>query len=71
MVSGPGEAALAWVQYGGQRDNAGGRDFTHPQIQVLDLSLLIGLQVLHLRQVSGITKERLKEDSWGIKGAQC
>lgn len=53
VVSSLGEAALAVVQHDGRRDNAGGRDFIHPQVQCLNLSLLIGLQVLHLRQVSG------------------
>lgn len=57
VVSGLGEAALAVVQHGGWRDNARGRDFTHPQVQVLHLLLLIGLQVLHLCQVSAVRKE--------------
>lgn len=57
VVSGLGEAPMAVVQHGGWRDDARGRDFTHPQVQVLDLSLLIGLHVLHLHQVSTIRKE--------------
>lgn len=56
VVSGLGEAALAVVQHSSWRDNARGRDFTQPQVQVLNLLLLIGLQVLHLCQVSVIRK---------------
>ncbi len=63
VVSGLGEAALAVVQHGGWRDDAGGRDFTYPQVQLLNLLLLIDLQVLHLRQVSVIRKEKLKKES--------
>lgn len=47
------EAALAVVQHDGRRDDAGGWSFAHFPVQCLNLSLLIGLQVLHLQQVSG------------------
>ncbi len=59
-----GEAALAVVQHDGWRDNARGRDFTHLQVQVLDLLLLIGLQVLHLCQVSVRRKNKLSFNSF-------
>lgn len=40
------------VQHGGERDDGGRRDFTLPQVQLLDLLLLGVLQGLNLHQVS-------------------
>lgn len=70
VVSGLGEAALALVQHGSWRDDTRGRDFTHHQVQVLNLSLLTGLQVVHLRQVSAVRKERVKNNSCEVSCSQ-
>lgn len=52
-----GEAALALVQHGGRRDDAGGRGFPHPQVQIFNLLFLTDLQALHLRQVSDMRQD--------------
>ena len=59
VVSSLGEAALAIVQHGSGRDDTRGRDFTHLQVKLLNLLLLIGLQALHLHQVSVRRTERI------------
>lgn len=52
-----GAAALALVQHGSRGDDARGRDFPHPPVQIFNLLFLIGLQVLHLRQVSDMRED--------------
>lgn len=51
------EAALALVQHGSRADDARGRDFPHPQVQIFNLLFLTDLQVLHLRQVSDMRED--------------
>lgn len=43
---------MAVVQHGGRSDDPSGWDFPLQLIELLHLSLLIGLKLLHLQQVS-------------------
>lgn len=51
VAPGLGEAPLTRVQYGGGRDEARGQGPVHASVQLLHLSLLNGLEALHLQQL--------------------
>lgn len=50
-VSSPRKTSLAVAQHGGWYQDARRRGFTQIPVQLLNLSLLIGLQHVHIHQV--------------------
>lgn len=62
VASALGQATLSAVEHGGRGDDARGRHFAHPLVQLLNLPFLGRLQGLHLREVP----ERVREG--GRKG---